>query len=188
MHGTQVQSLVKELRSYVVLISQLCPTFAMVLPMAQLWFSISSLYSCYLWCTHNVKHSQTLMTFNSAAYQSRFSFEPSTHIQTDFIDYSLPGSSVHGLLQARILEWFAISFSRGSSQPRDQTHISYVSCIGCMLCGTGEKERKKSMRERGLHGDGTWLQKWEHRAGHKLFRNTMYRSVRRRKCVHQIRN
>jgi len=37
------------------------------------------------------------------------------------MDYSLPGSSVHGILQARILEWVAISFSRGSSQPRDQT-------------------------------------------------------------------
>ena len=42
---------------------------------------------------------------------------------------SLPGSSVHGIFQARILEWVAISFSRGSSQPRDLTHISCVSCI-----------------------------------------------------------
>ena len=45
------------------------------------------------------------------------------------MDYSLPDSSVHGILQARILEWVAISFSRGSPQPRDQTCISYVSCI-----------------------------------------------------------
>ena len=37
---------------------------------------------------------------------------------------------VHGLLQARIVEWVAISYSRGSSQPRDQTHVSCVSCIG----------------------------------------------------------
>jgi len=35
------------------------------------------------------------------------------------MDYSLLGSSVHGILQARILEWVAIPFSRGSSQPRD---------------------------------------------------------------------
>ena len=40
--------------------------------------------------------------------------------------YSLPGSSVHGIFQARILEWVAIPFSRGSSWPRDQT---WVSCI-----------------------------------------------------------
>ena len=37
---------------------------------------------------------------------------------------SPPGSSVHGILQVRILEWVAISFSRGSSQPRDQTQVS----------------------------------------------------------------
>ena len=46
------------------------------------------------------------------------------------MDCSPPGSSVHGILQARILEWVAISFSRGSSQPRDQTQVSCVSCIG----------------------------------------------------------
>ena len=46
------------------------------------------------------------------------------------MDCSPPGSSVHGNLQARILEWVAISFSKGSSQPRDQTHISDVFCIG----------------------------------------------------------
>ena len=46
------------------------------------------------------------------------------------MDCSLPGSSVHGIFQARILEWVANSFSRGFSQPRDQTFISCVSCIG----------------------------------------------------------
>ena len=46
------------------------------------------------------------------------------------MDYSLPGSSVHGILQARILETVAISFSRGSSWPRDWTRVSYISCIG----------------------------------------------------------
>ena len=46
------------------------------------------------------------------------------------MDCSLPDSSVHGILQARILEWVAISSSRGSSWPRDWTCISYVSCIG----------------------------------------------------------
>ena len=39
----------------------------------------------------------------------------------DLMDCSLPGSSVHGILQARILEWVAIPFLRGPSQPRDQT-------------------------------------------------------------------
>ena len=40
-----------------------------------------------------------------------------------------PGSSVHGIFPARIQEWISISFFRGSSWPRDQMHISCVSCI-----------------------------------------------------------
>ena len=44
----------------------------------------------------------------------------------DPMDCSLPGSSLHGILQARVLEWVSISFSRESSQPKDQT---WVSCI-----------------------------------------------------------
>ena len=43
------------------------------------------------------------------------------------IDCSPPGSSVHGIFQARILEWVAISFSRGSFQPRNQTHVSCLA-------------------------------------------------------------
>ena len=46
------------------------------------------------------------------------------------MDCSPPGSSVHGILQARILEWVAILSSRGYSRPRDQTQVSYVSCTG----------------------------------------------------------
>ena len=62
----------------------------------------------------------------------------------DPMDSSLPDSSVHGLSQARILEWVAISFSRVSSQPRDQTqvscivgrrfyHLSHQGSLFCML-------------------------------------------------------
>ena len=43
------------------------------------------------------------------------------------MDCSLPGSSVHGILQARILEWVVIPFSRGSSLPRDQTSVSCIT-------------------------------------------------------------
>ena len=48
----------------------------------------------------------------------------------DPMDCSLPGSSVHGLLQARILGWVTMPSSRGPSPPRNQTLISCVSCIG----------------------------------------------------------
>ena len=44
----------------------------------------------------------------------------------DPMDCSLPGSSVHGIFQARILEWVAISFSRGTSWPRDRTRVSCI--------------------------------------------------------------
>ena len=50
------------------------------------------------------------------------------------MDCKLLGSSVHGISQARILEWVAISYSRGFSQPRDQTH---VSCIGRWILYSG---------------------------------------------------
>jgi len=42
------------------------------------------------------------------------------------MDYSLPGSSVHGIFQAVVLEWIAISFSIGSSQPRDWAQVSHI--------------------------------------------------------------
>ena len=46
------------------------------------------------------------------------------------MDYSPPGSTVHGILQARILEWVAISYSRRPSLPRHRTRVSCVSCSG----------------------------------------------------------
>ena len=49
--------------------------------------------------------------------------------RVQLLDCSLPGSSVHGISQARILEWVAISSSRGSSWPSDQTQVSCIFCI-----------------------------------------------------------
>ena len=43
------------------------------------------------------------------------------------MDYNLPGSSVHEISQTRMLDWVAITFSRGSSQPRDETRISCIA-------------------------------------------------------------
>ena len=57
------------------------------------------------------------------------------------VDYRPPGSSVHGISQVRILDQFAISYSRGSSRPRDGTRISWVSCVPRWLlhhCATWE--------------------------------------------------
>ena len=56
----------------------------------------------------------------------------------DPMDYSLPGSSLHGILQARVLEWVAISSSRGSSQPRDPTRVSCIPGTRFNLWATRE--------------------------------------------------
>ena len=48
----------------------------------------------------------------------------------DPMDCSLPGSSVHGILQARIVEWVTMPSSRGSSRRKDQTCLSYISWVG----------------------------------------------------------
>ena len=59
----------------------------------------------------------------------------------DPMDCSPPGSSVHGFPRQELLEQVAISYSRGSSQPKDWTHVSGISCIGRWIlyhCGTWE--------------------------------------------------
>ena len=59
----------------------------------------------------------------------------------DPMDSSTPDSFVLGIFQARILEWVAISVSRGSSWPKDQTRVSRVSCLGRQIlyhCATWE--------------------------------------------------
>ena len=53
------------------------------------------------------------------------------------ITFSLPGFSVHGILQAKILEWVAILFSRVSSQPRDQTRVSCTAGRFFTVCQQG---------------------------------------------------
>ena len=59
----------------------------------------------------------------------------------DPMDCSLPGSSVHGIFQARVLEWVAISFSRGSAQPRVQTQVSHTTGRRFTIWATREAPR-----------------------------------------------
>ena len=56
----------------------------------------------------------------------------------DPMHFSPPGSSVHAILQARILEWVAVPFSRGSSQSRDQTQVSHIAGRFFTICITTE--------------------------------------------------
>ena len=65
-------------------------------------------------------------------------------ILCNLLDYSPPASSVHGILQARILEWVAIPFFRGSSWPRDWTWVSHVAGKFFTVWDTRKADKKLS--------------------------------------------
>ena len=71
----------------------------------------------------NIVDSQCCVSFRCAYVLSHVWF-------CDTMYCSPPGSSIHGIFQARILEWVALSFSRGPSWPRDWTSVSCISCFG----------------------------------------------------------
>ena len=78
------------------------------------------------------------------------------------MDCSPPDSSVHGIFQERILEWVSISFSRGSTQPRDRTHVSCVSCTGRWIlyhCMTWEAIPWSTCYHSSFAGKGTKAQR-----------------------------
>ena len=67
------------------------------------------------------------------------------------LDCSLPGSSVHGIFQARVLEWVAVPFSRESSQPRDRTHSrpSYTPALPTSGCEMQTGRSVSTFRRQG---------------------------------------
>ena len=77
-------------------------------------------------CAYEHAVSETTLVLNEVANSVYLGDKVKTEVaqSCDPMDYSLPGSSVHGIFQARILERVAISFSRGSSRPRDRTQVS----------------------------------------------------------------
>ena len=91
------------------------------------------------------------------------------------VNCSPPGPSVHGILQARILEWVAISFSRGSSWPRDRTQVSHIVGRCFNLCTTRElqiqvltskisgEERMPGWKKKGKEVGEGWLKGWPYR-------------------------
>ena len=109
----------------------------------------------------NVEHGKILQLcgFNTHCYQDNVNMKSESESEVaqscptlcDLMDCSLPGSSVQGIFQARVLEWITISFSRGSSQARDQTSISCVSCIGRWIlyhCATWETKGERGERDK----------------------------------------
>ena len=65
----------------------------------------------------------------------------------DHMDCSLPGSFIHGIFQARVLEWVAISFSRGSFQSKDWTQVSLIAGRHSTVWATNASQRAHLFRE-----------------------------------------
>ena len=76
--------------------------------------------------TRSVRNSEIRFGRLNSFGESESEIAQSCPTLCDLMDCSLPGSSVHGVFQARVLEWFAISLSRGSSHPRDWTQVSHI--------------------------------------------------------------
>ena len=97
----------------------ICPTVLDFLPIyvtTENWVDFSVLYSGFSLVIYFINRSLAQLLQSCPTL-----YDP--------MDCSPPGSSVHGILQARILEWVAMPFSKGSSWPRDRTWVSFVSCI-----------------------------------------------------------
>ena len=84
-----------------------------------------SLYMCVCVCVCVYTHTHTYM--HACEKKVKVFIAQLCPIFCDPWDCSLPDSSVQGILQARILEWVVIPFSRGSYRPRDQTQVSYIA-------------------------------------------------------------
>ena len=78
-------------------------------------------------CTGRTRESFPVLQFYDFHVSGESEVAQSCPTLCDLMDCSPPGSSVHGIFQARILEWVAISFSRGSSGPRGQTQVSRIA-------------------------------------------------------------
>ena len=70
-------------------------------------------------------HSAYYLTYTQSESESQVA--QSCRTLCDPMDCRLSGSSIHGIFQARVLEWIAISFSRGSSRPRNRTRVSHIA-------------------------------------------------------------
>ena len=82
----------------------------------------------------------------------------------DPVDYSPPGFSVRGILQARILEWIAMPSSRGSSWPRDGTHVSYVPALAGRVfttSATWQQDQSSRNWHSGSETQNIFLLRWE---------------------------
>ena len=131
--ATHSSNLASPLKCTVSGIRQIC-MWTLALPLAicmipgkfsKLWISISSVVSKFSWTNRNSESALKTWCLVHEKW-GRSEVAKSRPTLWDPVDCSLPHSSIHGIFQARVLEWVTISFSRGSSQPRDQTQVSRI--------------------------------------------------------------
>ena len=94
-------------------------------------FRVDFLWDWLVWCPCCLRDSQEFSQHHNSKVSTVYACMCAKSLQScptlcDYMDCSLPGSSVHGIPQTRILEWVALPFSRRSSLPRNWTHVSYL--------------------------------------------------------------
>ena len=115
------------------------------------------------WCCHYGKQNGVSLKIESRTTISAKSLQARLTL-CDPVVCSPPDSSVHGILQTRILEWVVMSSSRGSFQPRNKTFLSYVSCIA------GRFFTPSAIRQFSNFNFGCLLKKWKKkRCMHPIF-------------------
>ena len=114
----------------------------------------------YSWSTNNCITELILRTIQMRKQRFREFIWPKHDYPCptlcDPMDCSPPGSSIHGILQARVLEWIAISFSRGSSLPRDWTRVFLIAGRCFTICWG----RSSKIRIQMLAGLNSHLEAW----------------------------
>ena len=156
-----------------------CPGSSVFLPALSSCTSALGLI-CIFWTLLHL-----LLFFHGQLLEFTYSFESESESEVtqscltlgDPVDCSPPGSSVHGILQARVLEWAVSSFSRGSSRPRDRTHVSRIACRRFNLWAMREAPPTPISKEISLS-----LNQW-FPIGRELFFQEMFGSEWRRVCV-----
>ena len=111
-HSTCIFPLILHREAMELAFPWMCPAVSLTSEPLHMLFSFATLNHTHMYLCMHAKSVQLCLTLCNP------------------LDCSPPGSSIHGILQTRILEWGAMPSSRGSSQPRDWTLVSYVSCIG----------------------------------------------------------
>ena len=111
-HSTCIFPLILHREAMELAVPWMCPAVSLTSEPLHMLYSFATLNHTHMYLCMHAKSLQLCLTLCNP------------------LDCSSPGSSIHGIIQTRVLEWIAMPSSRGSSQARDRTLVLYVSCIG----------------------------------------------------------